>query len=141
MKKIILAISSLFVLSGCNIFNLEPEITPVSGSWVNVMKYDQNTKVESTLSITESTSKYNGNDKPEKLFKVVMTSSLIGTPNENVKVKDEKITVSGVRNGDILNISDVESDSESISVNSYFKLSKDGTLLTLYPGEIKFSKK
>ncbi|MFN4151793.1 MAG: membrane lipoprotein lipid attachment site-containing protein [Candidatus Sericytochromatia bacterium] len=141
MKKLIIAISSLFVLSGCNIFNIEPELTPVAGTWVNVMKYDKDTKVESSLSVTESTSKATGNEKAEKLFKVIMTSSLVGTANENVKVKNEKITVSGVRNGDILNISDVESDSESISVSSYFKLSKDGTLLTLYPGEIKFSKK
>ena len=57
------------------------------------------------------------------------------------KITTDKINISGTIRGSDLIITDVESESESITTESRLILSKDKNYLTLIPSDIKFKRK
>ena len=143
MKKTLLKLSTatLFLvnLTACNFFGPVLPEKSIAGTWENVLQYDKESKVTTTLEIEEL--KVKTMNEKEKLFNATMKSKLDGKESDTLKLKDSEIKLSGSFQGDVLDVTDVESNSDNITSRSRFVLSKDGKLLTLSPGEVKFRKK
>lgn len=151
MKNTFLKISTLVIflsgLTGCEFSNLIVKPEPnVKGIWENNIKNSDGSSVLTTLEIKDFKKvveqKY-GNYKEEYYtYSANLNSKLNGNQSDNLKLTTNNINISGVMNNDsYLQITDVESENESITTRSGFNLSKDGNYLTLVPGDIKFRRK
>jgi hypothetical protein len=102
-----------------------------AGTWENTIKNTDGSSVVTTLEIKEA----------EETFTATMNARIIGNESETLKLLTSSIKLSGVINDKILTITDTESDSDTSSIYSRLVVSKDGSLITMSPGEIKFHKK
>lgn len=143
MKKLLkLSFTALLSINlfACNIFALEPELTAV-GNWENTIKNTDGASVVTSVLITETKLKDKNISANIKGFSAKIDSKVDGTESDTLKLVTKSINVSGTMDSGNLTITDVDSDTDSISTSSRFYLSKDGKYLTLQPGDIKFRRK
>lgn len=149
MKKNILKITVFtlisFTFTACE-FNsiIKPEVIDISGAWENNIKNSDGSGVTTTLDIRDVkfVSEGNNNYKDEYYtYSASLNSKLTGNQSETLKITTDKINISGTIRGSDLIITDVESESESITTESRLILSKDKNYLTLIPSDIKFKRK
>lgn len=149
MKKNILKITVLtlitFAFTACEFNNIiNPGIVDISGAWENSIKNSDGAGVITTLDIKDIkfVSEGNNNYKDEYYtYSASLNTKLTGNQSETLKITTDKINISGTIRGNDLAITDVESESESITTASRLILSKDKNYLTLIPSDIKFRRK
>lgn len=133
------------VFTACDFQNIPKPVTnDISGSWENSIKNSDGSGVTTTLDITNIKFVSEGNQNYRDdyyTYSASLNSKLTGNTSETLKISTDKINISGTIRNEELRITDVESESESITTDSRFILSKDKNYLTLVPSDIKFKRK
>ncbi len=149
MKNTFLKISTLvlfsFSLNACDLTNFaKVQAMSVKGTWENNIKNSDGSSIITTLEIKdvkEVNDINNHSYMQQYTYSASLDSKLNGNQSETLKITTNKINISGTIINNNLNITDVESEIESITTDSRFILSKDGNYLTLIPSDTKFKRK
>jgi hypothetical protein len=126
--KFLIFTSFIFSLAACGAL---PPGAGASGTWENTIKNTDGSTVITTLEIKEALDTFTG----------TMSAKVIGSESATLKLTTADLKLSGGINGKTLTITDIESDSDITKTYSRLDVSKDGNLITLSPGEVKFRKK